>query len=176
MNIIDGLFDIHESKIYMIYNLFNLIDILGKNLKANKNSDDYKKIDLDFRKAMNNDFNTSVAIANIFEYIGIINKLKNKNDTQRMVDIKYALVSIYKTLGLLQQEPNKVINEIKTKYLKINNINKQEIDIKIAKRQAYKKEGAWSEADKIREELYSKGIIIKDSSKGTEWDIEIPTK
>lgn len=176
MNIIDGLFDIHESKIYMIYNLFNLIDILGKNLKANKNSDDYKKIDLDFRKAMNNDFNTSVAIANIFEYIGIINKLKNKNDTQRMVDIKYALVSIYKTLGLLQQESNKVINEIKTKYLKINNINEQEIDIKIAKRQAYKKEGAWSEADKIREELYSKGIIIKDSSKGTEWDIEIPTK
>lgn len=176
MNIIDGLFDIHESKIYMIYKLFDLIDTLGENLKANKNSDDYKKIDLDFRKAMDNDFNTSVAIANIFEYIGIINKLKNKNDIQRMVDIKYALVNIYKTLGLLQQEPSKVIKEIKTKYLNINNINEQEIDIKIAKRQAYKQEGAWSEADKIREELYSKGIIIKDSSKGTEWDIEIPTK
>ena len=44
-------------------------------MKPNQNSEDYRIIDEKFRKAMNNDFNTSVAISYIFEYIGILNKL-----------------------------------------------------------------------------------------------------
>ena len=176
MNIVDGIFEIYESKIYNIYKLFYLIDDLGKNLKSNKNSEDFKIIDSNFRKAMNNDFNTSVAISDIFEYVNTINKLIKENNIQRMVDIKYALVNIYKVLGLLGQEPNKVIEEIKNKYLKINNISEEKINNMIIKRQRYKEEKNWNEADKIRDELYSKGIIIKDGSKKTEWDIDIPFK
>ncbi|NMA51268.1 MAG: cysteine--tRNA ligase [Mollicutes bacterium] len=176
MNIVDGIFEIYESKIYNIYKLFYLIDDLGKNLKSNKNSEDFKIIDSNFRKAMNNDFNTSVAISDIFEYVNTINKLIKENNIQRMVDIKYALVNIYKVLGLLGQEPNKVIEEIKNKYLKINNISEEKINNMIIKRQRYKEEKNWNEADKIRDELYSKRIIIKDGSKKTEWDIDIPFK
>lgn len=176
MNIVDGMFEIHEAKIYMLYKLFFLIDTLGKDLKPNQNSEDYRIIDEKFRKAMNNDFNTSVAISYIFEYIGILNKLIKENKIQRMVDIKYALIHIYKTLGLLQQEPSKVIEEIKNKYLELNNINEKEIERMIIERQKFKQEKNWSEADKIRDVLYSKGIIIKDSSKSTEWDIELPSK
>lgn len=176
MNIVDGMFEIHEAKIYMLYKLFFLIDTLGKDLKPNQNSEDYRIIDEKFRKAMNNDFNTSVAISYIFEYIGILNKLIKENKIQRMVDIKYALIHIYKTLGLLQQEPSKVIEEIKNKYLELNNINEKEIERMIIERQKFKQEKNWSEADKIRDVLYSKGIIIKDSSKSTEWDIELSSK
>lgn len=176
MNVVDGMFEIHEAKIYMLYKLFFLIDTLGKDLKPNQNSEDYRIIDEKFRKAMNNDFNTSVAISYIFEYIGILNKLIKENKIQRMVDIKYALIHIYKTLGLLQQEPSKVIEEIKNKYLELNNINEKEIERMIIERQKFKQEKNWSEADKIRDVLYSKGIIIKDSSKSTEWDIELPSK
>lgn len=176
MNIVDGMFDIHEAKVYMLYKLFYLIDMLGRDLKPNKNSEDYKIIDEKFRAAMNNDFNTSVAISCIFEYVGILNKLINKNEIQRMVDIKYALISIYKTLGLLQQNPTKVIKEIKNKYLELNDIDEQEIENMVINRQTYKQEKNWNEADRIRNELYSKGIIIKDSSKSTEWDIDIPPR
>lgn len=176
MNVIDGMFDINESKIYMIYKLFYLIDILGKDLEPNKDSEDFRNIDNSFRKAMDNDFNTSVAISTIYEYTGILNKLMNKNDIQRMVDIKYALVSVFKTLGLLQQQPSKVIEEIKSKYLEINNINETEINSMVMYRQNYKQEKKWSEADKIRDQLFEKGIIIKDSGQTTEWDIDIPPK
>lgn len=176
MNVIDGMFDIHEAKVYMLYKLFYLIDKLGKNYQSNKDSEDYKLIDKNFRDAMDNDFNTSVAISHIFEYVGILNKLINKNDIQRMVDIKFALINIYKTLGLLNQNPKKVIDEIKNKYLSIYNINEDEINKMIIERKKYKLQKNWSEADKIRNELYLKGILIKDSQDETEWDFELPPK
>ena len=176
MNVVDGMFEQHESKIYMLYKLFYLIDKLGKDYEPNKNSDDLIAIDQNFRKAMDNDFNTSVAISNIFEYVNIVNKLINKNDIQRMVDIKYALIKVYSTLGLLQQEPSLVIEQIKNKYLNIYNIDENEINSMITNRKNYKSEKNWDEADKIRNELYNKGIIIKDSANETEWDVEIPPK
>ena len=176
MNVIDGMFDQHEAKIYMLYKLFDTIDTLGKDYQPNPDSEDLKNIDKDFREAMDNDFNTSVAIANIFEYVNVINKLINQKEFQKIVDIKYALVKIYHTLGLLQQKPSDVIKEIKNKYLEINKISEKEIEDLISKRNDYKTEKNWNEADKIRNVLLEKGIIIKDKSNITEWDINIPTK
>ena len=177
MNVIDGMFDMHESKVYMLYKLFNLVDTLGKDIKSNGDSEEYKEIDSKFREAMDNDFNTSVAIANIFEYASLINKAISNNDIQKAVNIKYALVTIYKTLGLLNQEPIKVINEIKNKYLEKNDITEAEINDMLTTRQKYKLEKNWAEADKIRNNLYLKGIVIKDTSpESTEWDIVIPSK
>ena len=176
MNVIDGMFDLNESKIYMIYKLFHLIDELGKDLKPNNDSDDYKIMDSKFREAMNNDFNTSVAISNIFEYVTMVNKLINEKNIQRAVDIKNALISIYKTLGLLGQNPDEVIWEIKNKYLKLNNISEDKINEMILNRQNYKKEKNWPEADRIRDELLHRGIIIKDRNDVTEWDIDIPRR
>ena len=176
MNVIDGMFDQHEAKIYMIYKLFLLIDRLGANLTPEENTEDYKSINNAFVKAMSNDFNTSVAIASIFEYVNIINKLLNKKDYQRAVNIKAALIKVFKPLGLLQQDPALVINQIKNKYLEIYAIDESEITDLILNRQSYKAQKNWSEADKIRDVLLSKGIIIKDNGDTTEWDVEIPPK
>ncbi len=174
MNIVDGMFDIHESRVYMLYKLFDLIDRLGKGLEPNEVSEDLKSIDVSFRKAMDGDFNTSVAIANIFDYVGIMRRLIDMNDIQRAVDIKYALVHVYRTLGFFQQEPSEVVAEIKGKYLRMNGIDEDEISKMIGERQRFKEEKRWQEADMIRDELLSKGIVIKDGSNATEWDIEIP--
>ncbi len=176
LNIITGVFEEHEGKIYMLYKLLYLIDKMGKNCKANPESDDCIRIEHDFKKAMDNDFNTSVAISNIFEYVNTINKLINKNDVQRLVDIKYALVKVYKVLGLLQQDPKVVIDEIKEKYLNISDISQSEIEELIADRKRYKESKNYSEADKIRQVLYEKGVIIKDSKNNTEWDVEVPPR
>lgn len=176
MNIVDGMFDIHESKIYMLYKLFHLIDTLDKDIQPDKDSEDFKTIDNKFRKAMDSDFNTSVAIANIFEYVRIINKAINKKDIERVVNIRYALQNVYKTLGLLQQDPSMVVEEIRNKYLEKNRIDENEIKRMLKERSVYKEKQEWDKADRIREELYSKGIIIKDEINSTEWDIEIPLK
>jgi len=173
MNIINGIFEIHEEKIYMLYKLFNEIDKIGKNHIPNTKSEDSYLIKENFIKAMDNDFNTSVAISHIFEYVNGINKLIKENNIQRLVDIKYALINEYKTLGLLQQKPNLVIKEIRNKYLNKNKITKEEIEKLILIRNKYKTEKNYSEADKIREQLYKKGIIIKDNKEKTDWEIII---
>lgn len=176
INIVDGMFDINESKIYMIYKLFYLIDMLQKDLKPNPESEEFKQIDLDFRKAMDNDFNTSLAISHIFENVSLLNKLIDKKEIQKAVDIKFAMIKVYKTLGLLQQQPKEVINSIKDKYFEINNISEKEIKNLVQERQAFKENKNWESADMIRNKLYSKGIIIKDSNSETSWDIELPPR
>lgn len=176
MNIIDGMFEQHEGKVYMIYKLFKLIDMLGKDYKPNKNSDDYKNIKTEFMDAMDNDINTSLAISKIFEHVNTINKLIKEKNIQKAVDIKYALVDIYGVLGLLQQDPTLVINQIKDKYLNLYDIEESEIIKKINERKDYKLVKKWAEADKIRDDLSSKGILIKDNGEITEWDVEVPPK
>ncbi len=176
MNVVDGMFEQQEAKIYMIYKLFYLIDLLGNGYKPNDNSEYLNNIDKKFRIAMDNDFNTSVAIGNIFEYVNLMNKMINKNEIQEVVDMKNALIKVYSTLGLLQQNPSKVIKEIKDKYLALYDIAETEINEMILNRKHYKDEKNWLEADKIRNKLLERGIILKDGNKSTEWDIDIPPK
>ena len=51
---------------------------------------------------------------------------------------------------------------------------KEEIEAKIAERQAAKGSKDFARADAIRDELAALGIILKDSREGTTWVIEAP--
>ena len=162
INIVDGIFEQNEEKVYMIYKLFDTIDKLGNGCIVNYDCDEYKDIDREFRSAMDNDFNTSVAISLLFGYISEMNILVRKKDIQRLVDIKYALVNIYKVLGLLQQDSRKVVEDIKAKYIDIYKIDVLEVDRLLKKRQSMREEKNYLEADKIRDILLDKGIVVKD--------------
>jgi len=122
---------------------------------------------------MDNDFNTSVAISNLFKYITLINKAIKEKDITKAINIQSAIIDIYSVLGLFQQDEDKVIKAIKEKHLKINNITEEIINNLIKERETYKKNKDYESADKIRNELLIKNIIIKDISNNTEWDINI---
>lgn len=173
VNVIDGIFEQNEEKIYLFYKLLYEIDLLSSSYDPDKLSSDHQEMDAQFRTAMDNDFNTSVAIANLYEYINVLNGLMRKKDIERLVNMKYALVTIYKVLGLLQQDPKKVLDDIKEKYIKLYNIDKEEVENLLKKRKEYKENKNYEEADKIRDELSNKGIMIKDRGAETEWDINI---
>ena len=173
INIVDGIFEQNEEKVYMIYKLFDTIDKLGNGCIVNYDCDEYKEIDREFRSAMDNDFNTSVAISLLFGYISEMNILVRKKDIQRLVDIKYALVNIYKVLGLLQQDSRKVVEDIKAKYIDIYKIDVLEVDRLLKKRQSMREEKNYLEADKIRDILLDKGIVVKDIGGEVLWDIDI---
>ena len=116
---------------------------------------------------------TSVAISLLFGYISEMNILVRKKDIQRLVDIKYALVNIYKVLGLLQQDSRKVVEDIKAKYIYIYKIDVLEVDRLLKKRQSMREEKNYLEADKIRDILLDKGIVVKDIGGEVLWDIDI---
>lgn len=173
INIVDGIFEQYENRVYDIYKIFKLVNEIGEEYKVNKLSEEYKNIKNEFEFAMDNDFNTSLVISNLSNYVSIINKLIKENKIQRVVDIVGAILDLYSVIGLFQQEYDLVINSIKNKYLKKNLISEDLINDLVSKRLEYKKNKNYEEADHIRNILLEKGIIIKDNSNGSEWDINI---
>ena len=91
---------------------------------------------------------------------------------QEALNIATAIKTVYKLLGLFNQNPEIFINEIKIKFLKDNNIDEEYIDTLILKRQELKSLKNYKEADKIRDLLLEKNIIISDTRDGTFWDIK----
>jgi len=77
---------------------------------------------------------------------------------------------------MFEQQPEKVINDIRTKYLNIIGKSEYEINGLITKRNELKVEKKYEEADNIRKELEESGIAIKDTKEGTNWDIKFSVK
>jgi len=173
INVIDGIFEQHENKVYMLYKLIEMIKQIAVGYTVNKESEDFKKIKKEFEEAMDNDFNTSIVISNLFNYITLINKAIHEEEIQKSLDIIGAIIDMYEILGLFQQNPDLVINSIRNKYLKLNSIDESYINNLIIKRLEYKKNKNYDAADAIRNTLLEKGIIIKDGFNGTKWDIRI---
>lgn len=174
LNITEGMFENCEKKIYLLYKVFDHIDRVGKDYVANKDSKYYKEIKEKFIEAMDNDFNTSLAISDAFNYISQLSQMiDKKNHVQDMVDIKAALVDIYNVLELFQEDPKIVLKKIREKYLNLNGITEEKILDLIEQRKQMKESKDYSSADRIREMLTNNGVLIKDTREGTEWDIEI---
>ncbi len=133
-----------------------------------------------FEEVMDDDFNTSAAIANlhnIFKYANNIIKFAKKDNREKVANtLRYILQEISKTygtvLGFFKQDPAKFIEEMKDKYLKKINIAKSDIEEKIAERKDAKQNKDYEKADKIRNQLDEKGIMLNDTANGTTWDIK----
>ena len=171
INVIDGIFDQYEGKVYSVYKLIKLVKEYG--LSVNKESDEYKKIVLEFEEEMDNDFNTATVISNLFNYVTLINKVIKEKDFEKATNLVGAIVDIYGVLGLFNQEADLVIESIKNKHLNRNNLLEEYINKMIDDRKEFKANKDYQSADKIRDELLEKGISIKDVGSDTLWDINI---
>jgi cysteinyl-tRNA synthetase len=110
-----------------------------------------------FKEAMDDDFNTRVAIAVLFDLA------KNKSDESTNL-----LKNLGGVLGLLQLNPNDFVQGDVVVELTGNQIN---IDVGqlIANRNEAKKAKNFAEADAIRKQLADAGIILEDTPQGTTW-------
>lgn len=172
INIVDGIFDLTERTLYDIYKTFNIIDLksidlsLSENLFANR-------INEEFTKAMNNDFNTAIAIANLLAHITELKKYILVKDFTSATMLKNALIDTYKVFDILNEDPHKFISQVKQKHLQKQNISEEYIANLIIKRNKYRQDKLYEEADKIREELNNLKIIVRDGENGfTDWDIK----
>ena len=173
LNIVDGIFEEVERHIYNFYKIFNEID----NLKHEDTTDEIQlpySIEGEFKEAMRNDFNTAVAISNLFKYFHGMNSMINKNkDIAVLKLMKETIIRIYRILGLLQNNPKNIITQIRNKYLEKNKVTEEEINFLIEKRSKYKENKDYENADLIKKQLLDKGIIILDRKNSTEWDVSL---
>ncbi len=112
-----------------------------------------------FKAAMDDDFNTSEAMAVLFELANEVNKSKQ-------ADTASLLKNLAGVLGLLTLNPDVYLQgEVVSDATE----NMLDIDALINARHEAKKNKDFAKADGIRKELADAGIILEDSPQGTTW-------
>ena len=116
-----------------------------------------------FIEAMDDDFNTPVALSVLFELAHDIQRFRDK-DIHTAASYGALLRRLGRVLGILQADPDA--------FLKTGTaINAEQIEGLIALRNQARREKNWAEADRIRKELTAMAIAIEDTANGTTWKI-----
>ena len=129
-----------------------------------------------FEEAMNDDFNTALALGHTFELIREANRFLDSKpsewkDKELLLKTKDLLSEAGNILNIFNKNPY----EWYLSLMKIKNIGLSEKEIleRIKERQEARKRKDWKFADKIRKELEGKGIILEDKRDGTDWKVKV---
>ena len=129
--------------------------VISINDDGNFNEDVFNRYVEKFKKALNDDLNTSMCLTILYELLK--DKDVNGNTKIKIIqDIDKVL-----SLDLLKKNDTNIDESLE---IYINDM--------INKRNEYKKNKDFENADKIREELKNRGIIIKDTREGTIYEVE----
>ncbi len=113
---------------------------------------------LRFKAALDDDFNTPVAVAVLFDLAGELNKTQSAADA----GLLKALAGV---VGLLQREPEAFLQTGPAE----DGWTPERIEAAIVARAEAKKAKQFAEADRIRDELKAAGVVLEDSAAGTTW-------
>lgn len=109
-----------------------------------------------FNQAMNDDFNTPVALSVLFQLAHEVNKSNSPA-------LAHTLKNLAGILGFLQKDPESFLQS------GLAEEEKLVIEQLIAERLKARAERNWTKADQIRADLLSKGIELEDGATGTTW-------
>jgi cysteinyl-tRNA synthetase len=145
--------------------LFQGMDTLNQLTPAATSTTDIKELQQKCYEAMDDDFNSPVVIATLFEAIRIINLVNDKKEALTGDDItllkKLFADFVYEILGLREDktgDQSELIHHL--------------MDAFIAIRQQARDKKDFAMADRIRSELARLGITINDTKEGAVWNIE----
>jgi cysteinyl-tRNA synthetase len=129
-----------------------------------------------FQEAMDDDFNTALAIGHIFELVRELNRFLDSKpsslkDRQLVLAAQERLAEAGEILHLFGRTPL----EWYASLMKVKSIGLSETEIhqKIKERQDARLRKDWQLADTIRRELEEKGIILEDKKDGTAWKVRV---
>jgi len=118
-----------------------------------------------FFAAMDDDFNTPEALAVLFDLAREVNRLRRESDSAA-APLGAELRRLGGILGILQDDPEA--------YLRggeggAEGLSDAQIEELIGQRLAARRAKNWAEADRIRDELKAKGVLLEDGAGGTTW-------
>ena len=155
------------NKIYTTLELLEEISVQEKleveklNKEEKKFYDKILELKKDFINAMEDDFNTPLALSKFLEISSISNEFFSKNKNQKLANFaREVFIELGKIFGLFQ--------ELK----KIPNIQEKLIEKILEFREKLRKEGKFELSDELRKSLGEVGLKIEDTPRGPKWRIE----
>jgi cysteinyl-tRNA synthetase len=117
--------------------------------------------------ALNDDLNSPIAIAHLFDGVKMINSIKTgreKISAGDLNELKLFYQSIvFDVLGLKEEKTGDSAG---------NEVLKGAVELLINLRKEAKANKDWATADKIRDELNTIGIELKDTKEGVDWNLK----
>ena len=152
-----------EKGFYRLMDAVSLLDDLKPSKTSTFNVSDWRQQCYD---AMNDDFNSPILIAHLFEASKHINQIKSGNGSLNSKDLELLKKTMYEfTYDVLGLEHAKTSN---------SGSNKLEgaVELLIQLRQEARANKDFAMSDKIRDELAEKGIQLKDGKDGTTYSVK----
>ena len=128
-----------------------------------------------FDDAMNDDFNTALAISYMFELSRDVNsyyadymsgKISPKGaDAFIIMRVKEIFMEMAGIIGIFENIPEEKNSSANSELVE------KLMEIIISIRQTARKEKNWATADKIRDELKTAGIMLEDTPQGVKWKV-----
>ena len=152
-----------KASVERIYNAINNLENLLDEVKAESMTDKEKeylqslnKYKEKYIEKMDDDFNTADAITAIFDLIKDININVAIDSSKELINACLSLIrELGCPLGMLQKSTKVSLDD--------------EIQKLVDERQQARKDKNWVLADKIRDELKGRGIVLEDTPQGIRW-------
>ena len=116
-----------------------------------------------FKEAMDDDFNTALALSVVADVRQALNKAQEASDEQQQSYLAGLLLSMGQVLGLFQQNADAFFAG------STDDDEAAQIEALIAKRNQARADKDWAVADQVRDELTAMGIVLEDAAGKTTW-------
>ncbi len=159
LNYSDENLDKAKASLTTLYQALLDIEIID-NVEIDESSDYSQR----FFKAMDDDFNTPIAISVLFDMSHEVNRLK-PTDPQQASVVAGQLKKLAELLGLLETDAQQFLQGNTAE----GGLSDDDINSLIEQRATAKADKNWPACDRIRDVLDAEDVLLEDTAEGTRW-------
>jgi cysteinyl-tRNA synthetase len=125
-----------------------------------------------FTEAMDDDFNTALALGHLFDLVRAINRCVTFAPSELLRRVQTEVARVAQVVGVCDSQPGAFLERIKARKTEEMEISAEEIEQLIAERAAARKAKDFKRGDEIRDGLLARNIVLLDSAQGTTWKVK----
>lgn len=130
------------------------------------------------KEALDDDFNTPVVMAEVFEVVRAFNSVVKPGikvtDDVRWVSqqfLQFVSQEVGGLMALFQEDPEAFLKNLDLILIRHKNLDVGHIEELVQKRTQARTDKQWAESDRIRDELKALGIEVRDAASGSVWEV-----